>query len=141
VDQPAGRHRGPYGKGDGRHPVKLSARATAAIVRWDRERTAAVGPPTPARRPTAPCTADERARPVATTPGQIDVDQVLELVEREQEASSEAEMATGELVSAFEPLVAAWAATLADRPQTQRTYGQAVRRFLVWLGPSLATSR
>jgi len=33
-----------HGKGDGRRRVKLSTRATAAIVRWDRERARALGP-------------------------------------------------------------------------------------------------
>ena len=43
--------------------------------------------------------------------------------------------ARGELVSPLEPLVAAFVATLADAPQTQRTYARACARFLVWLGP------
>ena len=46
-----------------------------------------------------------------------------------------ATLARGELVSPLEPLVAAFVATLADAPQTQRTYARACARFLVWLGP------
>jgi len=70
-------------------------------------------------------------------PGQLDVDEVLELVEHEQRQGEPAGEpgASGELVSALEPLIAAWVATLADAPQTQRTYRQAAGRFLAWLGP------
>ena len=39
------------------------------------------------------------------------------------------------LVSPLEPLVGAFVATLADAPQTQRTYARACAWFLTWLGP------
>lgn len=48
-----------------------------------------------------------------------------------------ARVAGGELAVTLEELVDAWVATLATAPQTQRTYQQAARRFLTWLGPDV----
>lgn len=79
---------------------------------------------------------DAMTRDAAATAGQRDVDQGLELtVAGPARAPAPALVLVGELVAPLEPLVDAWAATLIDAPQTQRTYRQAGRRFLAWLGP------
>ena len=67
--------------------------------------------------------------------GQLDVDEVLELVARDTSPPAASEAVRGELVSAGAELVEAFAATLVASPQTQRTYRRACRRFLAWLGP------
>jgi integrase/recombinase XerD len=66
-------------------------------------------------------------------PGQLDVDAVLELVVRDQRRPATAAV-SGELVAPADELVEAFAATLVARPQTQRTYERACRRFARWLG-------
>lgn len=68
-------------------------------------------------------------------PAQFDVADVLELATAAAEVLPVPAATAGELVGELEPLAAAWIATRADAPQTQRTYRQAARRFLVWLGP------
>jgi Phage integrase, N-terminal SAM-like domain len=67
-------------------------------------------------------------------PGQLEVDQVLELIVRDEHAPAAAAV-SGELVAAAAVLVDAFADTLIARPQTQRTYQRACRRFVTWLGP------
>jgi site-specific recombinase XerC len=66
--------------------------------------------------------------------GQLDVEQVLELVVRD-EASAASGALRGELVAPAAELADDFAATLVARPQTQRTYLRACRRFVAWLGP------
>jgi site-specific recombinase XerD len=66
----------------------------------------------------------------ASTPDQLDVDEVLELVASETPAA-----VRGELVAPAAELVEAFADTLVARPQTQRTYRRACARFVRWLGP------
>jgi len=68
-----------------------------------------------------------------TTPG-LDVDEALELVVHSTRALALRTVAS-ELVGAADELVTAFAATLVARPQTQRTYQRACRRFTRWLGP------
>ena len=65
---------------------------------------------------------------VAIAAGQLDVDEVLELVAREDLT----EAVRGELVGAGDELVQAFTATLVARPQTQRTYRLACR--VSWRG-------
>lgn len=77
---------------------------------------------------------DAITRDAAAIPGQRDIDQGLELTVADP-ARAPALVLAGELVAPLEPLVDAWAATLIDAPQTQRTYRQAGRRFLSRLGP------
>jgi integrase/recombinase XerC len=75
--------------------------------------------------------------PIATEPhddAQLDVDEVLDLVLREDHTPAR-QAIVGELVSAADELVEAFAATLVARPQTQRTYQRACVRFVRWLGP------
>jgi site-specific recombinase XerD len=64
--------------------------------------------------------------------GQLDVDEVLELVVRGERPPPPA--VVGELVAPAAELVDVFAATLVARPQTQRTYARACRRFVRWLG-------
>ena len=76
----------------------------------------------------------------AVITGQLDVDEILELVVREVPASASASASasrrvTGELVGHAEELVTAFVQTLVPQPQTQRTYERACRRFSGWLGP------
>jgi integrase/recombinase XerD len=66
--------------------------------------------------------------------GQLDVEQVLDLVVRD-EASAASGALRGELVAPAAELADDFAATLVARPQTQRTYLRACRRFVAWLGP------
>ena len=66
-------------------------------------------------------------------PGQLDVDEVLELVVRDERHPEPAAL-SGELVAPADELVDAFADTLVARPQTQRTYERACRRFARWLG-------
>ena len=70
----------------------------------------------------------------AAIPGQLDVDEVLELAVRDERAPAPTAV-RGELVAPAEELAEAFAATLVARPQTQRTYLRACRRFARWLGP------
>jgi integrase/recombinase XerC len=70
----------------------------------------------------------------AAIPGQLDVDEVLELVVREAPATTPRRV-TGELVGQADELVTAFVQTLVAQPQTQRTYERACRRFTTWLGP------
>ena len=67
-------------------------------------------------------------------PGRLDVDAVLDLVVRDEQPPAPAAL-TGELVAPADALVNGFAATLIARPQTQRTYERACRRFARWLGP------
>ena len=67
-------------------------------------------------------------------PGQLGVDAVLDLVVRDEQPPAPAAL-TGELVAPADELVNGFAATLVARPQTQRTYERACRRFARWLGP------
>jgi site-specific recombinase XerD len=67
--------------------------------------------------------------------GQLDVDEALKLVVRDDGRPPRAAV-RGELVSPADELVGAFAATLVARPQTQRTYARACRRFARWLGPA-----
>jgi hypothetical protein len=71
----------------------------------------------------------------ARIPGQLNVDEVLALVTGDDEAP-ERTAVVGELVAPADELVTAFAATLVARPQTQRTYDRACRRFVRWLGPN-----
>lgn len=71
---------------------------------------------------------------VAAIAGQLDVDEMLELVVRDEHAPA-AGAVRGELVAPADELVEGFAATLVARPQTQRTYQRACRRFARWLGP------
>ena len=66
--------------------------------------------------------------------GQLDVDEVLELVVRDSRAPAR-EAVRGELVTPAADLVDRFSATLVARPQTQRTYALACARFVRWLGP------
>ena len=66
--------------------------------------------------------------------GQLDVDEVLELVVRDEWAPARASV-RGELVAPAADLVERFTATLVARPQTQRTYALACARFVRWLGP------
>jgi hypothetical protein len=59
----------------------------------------------------------------AAVPGQLDVEEVLELVPRDEHAPA-ATSVRGELVAPADELVQAFAATLVARPQTQRTYAR-----------------
>ena len=70
-------------------------------------------------------------------PGQLDVAAILELVAVEEGGgrAPAREVARGELVAPADALADAFAATLVARPQTQRTYLRACRRFVRWLGP------
>ena len=77
----------------------------------------------------------DRAADLSPIPGQLDVDEVLALVEREPGAAVASAGVRGELVAPADELVSAFAATLVARPQTQRTYERACRRFVRWLGP------
>jgi site-specific recombinase XerD len=78
-----------------------------------------------------------RPAPAAVAiPGQLDVDEVLEVVARDTSLRGASEAVRGELVSAGAELAEAFAATLVASPQTQRTYRRACRRFLAWLGPN-----
>lgn len=70
----------------------------------------------------------------AVLPGQLDVDEVLELIVREA-ASPAPRRVTGKLVGQADELVSAFVQTLVAQPQTQRTYERACRRFTAWLGP------
>jgi site-specific recombinase XerD len=67
-------------------------------------------------------------------PGQLDVDEVLDIVVRESAAPPRRRV-TGELVGQADELVSAFVQTLVAQPQTQRTYERACRRFTDWLGP------
>ena len=71
---------------------------------------------------------------VARIAGQLDVDEVFELVTREQEPAPAGGVRGGP-VGGARPGRRAFVATLADAEQTQRTYRQACARFLGWLGP------
>jgi hypothetical protein len=66
--------------------------------------------------------------------GQLDVDEVLELVVRDT-AAPVAPALRGELVAPAVELAERFTATLVARPQTQRTYALACGRFVRWLGP------
>lgn len=66
--------------------------------------------------------------------GQLDVDEVIDLVVRD-ERHPEPVAVTGELVAPAEELVKAFAAIWVAKPQTQRTYRRACQRFVRWLGP------
>jgi hypothetical protein len=70
----------------------------------------------------------------AVIAGQLDVDEVLELVVRES-AVPASHSVTGEVVGQADELVAGFVQTLVAQPQTQRTYERACRRFTDWLGP------
>ncbi len=65
--------------------------------------------------------------------GQLDVDEVLELVVADSRAPAR-EAVHGELVAPAADLVDRFTATLVARPQTQRTYALACARFVRWLG-------
>lgn len=67
-------------------------------------------------------------------PSQLDVDDMLALTVRDERAPTAVAL-SGELVAPADELVEAFAATLVARPQTQRTYERACRRFARWLGP------
>jgi site-specific recombinase XerD len=69
--------------------------------------------------------------------GQLDVDEVLALVVRDDDRPA-APALSCELVAPATELAEAFAATLVARPQTQRTYLRACRRFVGWLGPLAA---
>jgi integrase/recombinase XerD len=74
----------------------------------------------------------------AAIPGQLDVDEVLELGVHDQalaRAPAREPALQGELVAPAVDLVDRFTATLVARPQTQRTYALACARFLRWLGP------
>ena len=64
----------------------------------------------------------------------VRVDDALSLVAVETSAVASTPVC-GELVSSLEPLAAAFVASLAAVPATQRTYRLACARFLAWLGP------
>ena len=66
--------------------------------------------------------------------GQLDVDEVVELVVRDERAPTGASV-RGELVAPAADLVERFTATLVARPQTQRTYALACARLVRWLGP------
>ena len=66
--------------------------------------------------------------------GQLDVDEVLELVVRDERAPAPVSV-RGELVAPAADLVERFTATLVARPQTQRIYALACARFVRWLGP------
>lgn len=68
------------------------------------------------------------------TARQLDVDEVLELVVRDELAPVPTPL-RGELVAPADELVAAFALTLVASPHTQRTYTRACRAFTAWLGP------
>ena len=68
-------------------------------------------------------------------PAQLQPDEARALVERSGRPPGLTAAARGELVSPLEPLVRAFVATLADAPQTQRTYARACAHFVGWLGP------
>ena len=68
-------------------------------------------------------------------PDRLEPDEALALANHRGQPPALTAAARGELVSPLEPLVQAFVATLADAPQTQRTYARACARFLVWLGP------
>ena len=78
---------------------------------------------------------------MARIPGQLDVDEVLELVVRDERAPAATAAVRGELVAPAEELVDAFVTTLVASPQTQRTYARACRRFVRWLGPLAAAGR
>lgn len=84
-------------------------------------------------RPRSYSSAGSRER-ASSGPGQLDVEEVLELVLREAHAPA-ATSVRGEPVAPADELVEAFAATLVARSQTQRTYERACRRFARWLGP------
>jgi len=67
-------------------------------------------------------------------PGRLDVAEIGELVVRD-ERRPEPTALRGELVAPADELASAFVDTLVARPQTQRTYGRACRRFVRWLGP------
>ena len=66
---------------------------------------------------------------------QLDVDEILELVVRDQRQAPATTRARGELVGPADELVTAFTLTLVASPQTQRTYQRACRSFTDWLGP------
>lgn len=78
--------------------------------------------------------ASSAAAAATVIPGQRDVDEILALAGPEAQAPVVAAV-SGELVAPADELVEAFAATLVARPQTQRTYLRACRRFVRWLGP------
>jgi hypothetical protein len=90
----------------------------------------------PGMAPTDTATTEATARSdiAEVIPGRLDVDEVLDLVPRAERPAAPAAL-TGELVAPADELVQAFAATLVARPQTQRTYERACRRFARWLGP------
>ena len=70
----------------------------------------------------------------------VDVDEVLELVVRDERAAAPPRAAAstpvrGELVGPADTLAREFALTLVASPQTQRTYVRACRTFVAWLGP------
>jgi integrase/recombinase XerC len=73
-------------------------------------------------------------RALTVSPGQLDVDEVLALVVRDEHPAATASV-SGELVAPAEELVDAFVVTLVASPQTQRTYARACKRFVRWLGP------
>ncbi len=66
--------------------------------------------------------------------GQLDVDEVLDLVVHDERRPSPT-LARGELVGVADELVGEFVETLIAQPQTQRTYERACRRFVASLGP------
>lgn len=74
----------------------------------------------------------------AVIPGQLDVDEVLELVVRDERAAPApaGAVARGEVLGPVDELVDGFVATLVATPSTQRTYERACRRFVASLGPA-----
>jgi Phage integrase, N-terminal SAM-like domain len=112
------------------------ATAREVLDHWSHARTDSSG------RPGGRAAQPRRGRDDVTAPGeppihgQLDVEQVLELVRCEQPPPASAAV-RGELIASAAELAERFTDTLLARPQTQRTYRRACARCLRWLGPLL----
>ena len=65
----------------------------------------------------------------------LDVDDLLELVVRDQRQTPASAGVGGELAGPADELLTAFTLTLVASPHTQRTYRRACRSFTDWHGP------